>query len=114
MRHAPASRRPRRRSGGSAKRSDLRREVGHSATPCMVSTCACISIDAAFTAYARGGDRVCASGPRAKWHRPGRQARSEERRGGKEWVSTCRSRRSPYPYKKKKYTQYATTVTQKT
>src|SRR3546814_15108960 len=28
--------------------------------------------------------------------------RSEERRVGKEWVSTCRSRWSPYPYKKKK------------
>src|SRR3546814_13642540 len=27
--------------------------------------------------------------------------RSEERRVGKEWVSTCRSRCSPYPYKKK-------------
>src|SRR3546814_14610934 len=27
--------------------------------------------------------------------------RSEERRVGKEWVSTCRSRGSPYPYKKK-------------
>src|SRR3546814_17196596 len=29
-------------------------------------------------------------------------ARSEERRGGKECVSTCRSRWSPYHYKKKK------------
>src|SRR3546814_17410348 len=29
-------------------------------------------------------------------------ARSEERRVGKECVSTCRSRWSPYPYKKKK------------
>src|SRR3546814_16728184 len=28
--------------------------------------------------------------------------RSEERRVGKEWVSTCRSRWSPYHYKKKK------------
>src|SRR3546814_17991163 len=27
--------------------------------------------------------------------------RSEERRVGKEWVSTCRSRWSPYPYKTK-------------
>src|SRR3546814_18687619 len=27
--------------------------------------------------------------------------RSEERRGGKEWVSTCRSRWSPYHSKKK-------------
>src|SRR3546814_21182930 len=30
--------------------------------------------------------------------------RSEERRVGKECVSTCRSRRSPYPYKKKNIT----------
>src|SRR3546814_17263018 len=31
--------------------------------------------------------------------------RSEERRVGKECVSTCRSRWSPYPSKKKKYTR---------
>src|SRR3546814_16709085 len=31
-------------------------------------------------------------------------ARSEERRVGKECVSTCRSRWSPYPYKKQRYT----------
>src|SRR3546814_10759082 len=30
-----------------------------------------------------------------------RERRSEERRGGKECVSTCRSRWSPYHYKKK-------------
>src|SRR3546814_20581097 len=30
--------------------------------------------------------------------------RSEERRVGKECVSTCRSRWSPYPYKKNNYT----------
>src|SRR3546814_17967723 len=30
-------------------------------------------------------------------------ARSEERRVGKECVSTCRSRWSPYPYKKKQH-----------
>src|SRR3546814_12702341 len=30
------------------------------------------------------------------------RGRSEERRVGKEWVSTCRSRWSPYHYKKKK------------
>src|SRR3546814_13182713 len=30
--------------------------------------------------------------------------RSEERRVGKECVSTCRSRWSPYPYKKKNHT----------
>src|SRR3546814_14901908 len=32
-----------------------------------------------------------------------RRARSEERRVGKECVSTCRSRWSPYPKKKKKH-----------
>src|SRR3546814_15525292 len=46
--------------------------------------------------------------------------RSDERRVGKECVSTCRSRWSPYPYKKKNYiyesnsrrdtTNYVTTV----
>src|SRR3546814_15317071 len=35
----------------------------------------------------------------ASWHR--QQKRSDERRVGKESVSTCRSRRSPSPYKKK-------------
>src|SRR3546814_13916642 len=34
--------------------------------------------------------------------------RSEERRVGKECVSTCRSRWSPYPEKKKKYKNKAT------
>src|SRR3546814_19105460 len=34
--------------------------------------------------------------------------RSEERRVGKECVSTCRSRWSPYHYKKKKYTKMNT------
>src|SRR3546814_11084876 len=44
------------------------------------------------------------------------QARSEERRGGQECVSTCRSRWSPYPYKKhkKQYKQYYKTTKQKT
>src|SRR3546814_11074397 len=32
-----------------------------------------------------------------------KDSRSEERRVGKEWVSTCRSRWSPYHKKKKKY-----------
>src|SRR3546814_19870025 len=45
-------------------------------------------------------------GPRVGgcWFRPGSppmQRRSEERRVGKECVSTCRSRWSPYHYKKK-------------
>src|SRR3546814_18662135 len=38
----------------------------------------------------------------------GRVARSEERRVGKECVSTCRSRWSPYHYKKKKVSQKQT------
>src|SRR3546814_11895315 len=39
----------------------------------------------------------------------GTDARSEERRVGKECVSTCRSRWSPYHYKKKSHTQLCTT-----
>src|SRR3546814_20858564 len=35
---------------------------------------------------------------------PAAEARSEERRVGKECVSKCRSRWSPYHYKKKKHT----------
>src|SRR3546814_19811016 len=38
--------------------------------------------------------------PRRSWSTPGSAARSEERRVGKECVSTCRSRWSPYHYKK--------------
>src|SRR3546814_11961208 len=37
--------------------------------------------------------------------------RSEERRVGKERVSTCRSRWSPYPYKKTKHTTHNTHLT---
>src|SRR3546814_19718769 len=40
-----------------------------------------------------------------------RQPRSEERRVGKECVSTCRSRWSPYHYKKKKITKIQTKKT---
>src|SRR3546814_12783855 len=40
---------------------------------------------------------------RVPWHRPRHQGgRSEERRVGKECVSTCRSRWAPYHLKKKK------------
>src|SRR3546814_18723112 len=42
--------------------------------------------------------RACAPVPLA---RRGGSLRSEERRVGKECVSTCRSRWAPYPYKKK-------------
>src|SRR3546814_18077986 len=48
---------------------------------------------------------------------PAAQERSEERRVGKECVSTCRSRWSPYHYKKKKPThrhdknQHSTVIT---
>src|SRR3546814_18386423 len=41
----------------------------------------------------------------------GRYRRSEERRVGKECVSTCRSRWSPYHYKKKKIQKSSTTDT---
>src|SRR3546814_16641840 len=40
----------------------------------------------------------------AAWEGEDFRLRSEERRVGKEYVSTCRSRWSPYHYKKKKYT----------
>src|SRR3546814_19484235 len=39
----------------------------------------------------------------------GAKGRSEERRVGKEGVSTCRSRWSPYHYKKKKISEIITT-----
>src|SRR3546814_12445871 len=39
---------------------------------------------------------------RSKLIDQGRRPRSEERRGGQEWVSTCRSRWSPKHKKKKK------------
>src|SRR3546814_9820608 len=42
-----------------------------------------------------GGSLFPVPGP-ARWRALGRQARSEERRVGKECVSTCRSRWSPY------------------
>src|SRR3546814_12083069 len=51
--------------------------------------------------------RVHRSGGSGNW-RPAARRRSEERRVGKECVSTCRSRWSPYHYKKKKTT---TTIT---
>src|SRR3546814_12770989 len=41
---------------------------------------------------------------------PRRALRSEERRVGKECVSTCSSRWSPYPLKKKKYIDKITTT----
>src|SRR3546814_18505310 len=40
---------------------------------------------------------------RNAWRRNLNSSRSEERRVGKECVSTCRSRRSPYHYKKKSH-----------
>src|SRR3546814_12689004 len=41
-------------------------------------------------------------------------ARSEERRVGKEWVSTCRSRWSPYPYTKKPHEKTVNTTRRNT
>src|SRR3546814_18809397 len=59
------------------------------------------------------GEAAIGVGPVAHHHAPGPEAlpqegrhrdRSEERRVGKECVSTCRSRWSPYPYKQKHIT----------
>src|SRR3546814_13858728 len=51
---------------------------------------------------------ICGGG--RNWKRSSiRRSRSEERRVGKECVSTCRSRWSPYHYKKKK-TKYQNTT----
>src|SRR3546814_14471123 len=47
------------------------------------------------------GDRPAGAAPL-----PRRGGRSEERRVGKECVSTCRSRWSPYHEKKKQYVKY--------
>src|SRR3546814_20048878 len=52
--------------------------------------------------------------PHPKSHlrrRESRFRRSEERRVGKELVSTCRSRWSPYHYKKNTHTSHNTTIT---
>src|SRR3546814_13618603 len=46
------------------------------------------------------GDAGRHGGAARQDHVPGARARSEERRVGKECVSTCRSRWSPYLYKK--------------
>src|SRR3546814_13826119 len=51
--------------------------------------------------------RDCVDGNRTPAHTAG--SRSEERRVGKECVSTCRSRWSPYHYKKKNYNTHCTT-----
>src|SRR3546814_12383629 len=60
--------------------------------------------DAQRSELTDGIRRVPTSG--ASWSRP---SRSEERRVGKECVSTCRSRWSPYHYKKK-YTFWCATT----
>src|SRR3546814_18332087 len=52
--------------------------------------------------YVRATALVTNLGVHIKWGRDDLLARSEERRVGKECVSTCRSRWSPYHYKKKK------------
>src|SRR3546814_13292292 len=55
--------------------------------------------------FRRGGDHLIIRGRqrarRLRLRRSRRNLRSEERRVGKECVSTCRSRWSPYHYKKK-------------
>src|SRR3546814_15846398 len=90
--------------------SDLRalRRTTSSPTPCASTRSRCDCPDAGPSATP---ERPDAAGPRARPH-PGRCARnaraatrtarrSEERRVGKECVSTSRSGRSPYNYKKK-------------
>src|SRR3546814_17687069 len=56
----------------------------------------------------RGRRRDRGGGEHRTQHSPGHEStgcgRSEERRVGKECVSTCRSRWSPYHYKKNKHT----------
>src|SRR3546814_16944228 len=56
-----------------------------------------------FLLSCRDRGRVCGRGMAARpvASRRARAWRSEERRVGKECVSTCRSRWSPYPYRKK-------------
>src|SRR3546814_21094737 len=44
----------------------------------------------------RIGRRTAGDAPQLNIHGRRKRARSEERRVGKEWVSTCRSRWSPY------------------
>src|SRR3546814_12465952 len=58
------------------------------------------------TGFARRS-RSAASPPASRQRETGRH-RSEERRVGKECVSTCRSRWSPYHYKKKKNKKHST------
>src|SRR3546814_16211260 len=67
---------------------------------------------AAKTLYMSGGQMGCSivfrgpNGAAARVAAPHRQAyRTEERRVGKECVCTCRSRWSPYQYKKKNQTK---------
>src|SRR3546814_19657113 len=60
------------------------------------------SEDEGIAVAAEGGERRLD-------RRPVGSGRSEERRVGKECVSTCRSRRSPYHYKKKNKIQRSET-----
>src|SRR3546814_7317695 len=69
-----------------------------------VQTCALPILEPCSAAFAGRATRFHASSPMAC-------ARSEERRVGKECVSTCRSRWSPYHYKKKKHQYYTKSQT---
>src|SRR3546814_20830816 len=110
-RKAPASSRkpPRAAACGCSGASVIDRTgVTHAAVPPKTrSQCARVSV------ANRSANSALRTGQLALSARSGRSVpvmRSEERRGGKECVSTCRSRWSPDPYnKKKQYTQQQST-----
>src|SRR3546814_20898252 len=56
--------------------------------------------------HVRGGDQDQSEVRAGVCRHGGRPLRSEERRVGKGWVSTCSSRCSPYHYTKKQSTKY--------
>src|SRR3546814_12211244 len=82
---------------------DPRRCVGEAQVVQQVGSADQIQ-DAAPVSLGRGADQDLAVPGRigVPWRDQRMAARSEERRVGKEGVSTCRSRWSPYPSKKKK------------
>src|SRR3546814_18219685 len=83
------------RGGGAANEAcPGRRGIGPGSAGCRAHACQRGSRARRIEYQTRGGSRTHLSGA-------GRRLRSEERRVGKECVSTCRSRWSPYHIKKK-------------